>query len=323
MKKALITGIRGQDGSYLSELLDKKEYEVVGTSRENINLSSLDEVKKLIKKERPDEFYHLAGHSSVGTSFKDEFDIMNSNVNGTHHILASILEFAPECRFFFAASAEMFGHSKETPQNERTHHHPASPYGISKTTSFNLTRYYREIHGIHASSGILFNHESPRRGENFVTRKITMSVAKIKLGMLDFMELGNIEGRRDWGYAPEYVEAMWKMLQTNKADDYVLATGEAHTVREFVRNAFMAAQIEIEWHGQRGTVDEYATIKGTSQIIVKINPEFFRPTDIKILMGDASKAKSFLEWQPRTSFEELVSKMVESDLERLSNLIQH
>ncbi len=327
-KRAIITGISGQDGSYLGDLLLEKDYEVFGTSRNDqrpknlpekikliqVNLADQDSINNLIKDVAPSELYHLAGQSCPGISFDDEFNTMASNVNATHMILSAVKENAQYCRFFFAGSAEMFSMSQEVPQSEQTPPCPSSPYGISKNTSFDLVRYYRQVHKLYACSGILFNHESPRRGLNFVTRKISNTVAKIKKGQTDCLELGNIEAKRDWGFAPEYVNAMWLMLQQDKADDFALATGVAHTVRQFVENAFKAAEMQIRWEGESGTTEEYAVDLATGKMVVKINPEFFRPADIKILLGDSSKAREQLGWTPQITFEELVAAMVRQDL---------
>jgi GDPmannose 4,6-dehydratase len=317
-RKALITGITGQDGSYLAELLLEKGYAVHGVVRrvalENpdhrmwrirhllgriklhaASLESYPSLFRTIQEVQPDECYHLAAQSFVSYSFEDEFSTMNTNVNGTHYMLAAVRAAAPDCRFYFAGSSEMFGKVRETPQNEQTPFHPRSAYGISKVAGFDLTRNYREAYGMFAVSGILYNHESPRRGFEFVTRKITSHVAKIKAGLAEEVRLGNLEAKRDWGHARDYVRAMWLMLQQDQPDDYVVATGETHTVREFAERAFAAAGLDYE---------DY----------VVVDPQFYRPAEVDILLGDASKAKRVLGWERDASFEELVDEMVAADL---------
>lgn len=321
MKKALITGIDGQDGSYLSELLLKKRYEVHGIIRRVAiedpehhlwrirhildkiilhpgSLESYPSIFNVVEKVRPNECYHLAAQSFVSYSFEDEFSTINTNINGTLFVLSAIKEKAPKCKFYFAASSEMFGHAKEVPQNEDTPFHPRSPYGISKVAGFDLTRNYREAYGIFALSGILFNHESPRRGFEFVTRKTTNAVAEIKLGLSKELRLGNLEAKRDWGYAKDYVEAMWLMLQQDKPEDYVVATGQTHTIKEFVELAFSYAGLDWKKY-------------------VVIDKNFYRPAEVNVLKGDFSKAKRNLKWRPKVTFEKLVKMMVDSDIERL------
>jgi len=321
MKKAFITGIDGQDGSYLAEFLLAKNYKVHGMVRRvaledpehhlwrikhllgkitlhPASLESYPSIFKIIEKVRPDECYHLAAQSFVSYSFEDEFSTINTNINGTHFVLSAIKEKAPKCRFYFAASSEMFGLVHETPQNEDTPFHPRSPYGISKVAGFDLTRNYREAYGLFACNGILFNHESPRRGFEFVTRKITSTVAKIKLGLEKELKLGNLEAKRDWGFAGEYVKAMFLMLQQDKPDDYVIATGEVHSVKEFCQLAFSYAG--LDWK-------KYTIIDKT----------FYRPAEVNLLKGNYSKASKKLGWKPKVSFKELVKMMVEADLERL------
>jgi GDPmannose 4,6-dehydratase len=322
VKKALITGITGQDGSYLAELLLGKGYEVHGIVRrvameapeqrlgrirhlrEHITLhpASLESYPSLFKVVRdimPDECYHLAAQSFVSYSFEDEFSTFNTNINGTHYLLSSIKENAPECRFYFAGSSEMFGKVREVPQNEDTPFHPRSAYGITKVAGFDLTRNYREAYGIKAASGILYNHESPRRGFEFVTRKITSTVARIKQGKASELRLGNLDAKRDWGYAKEYVEAMWLILQQEQPKDYVIATGQTHSVRDFVQAAFSHVGLDYE---------EY----------VVVDPLFYRPAEVEILLGDPSRAKAELGWAPRVKFEELVRMMVDADVEHAS-----
>ncbi len=316
-KKALITGITGQDGSYLTELLLEKGYEVHGIVRRvaiedpehrlrriqhlldritlhSASLESYASIHQVVEQTVPDECYHLAAQSFVSYSFDDEFSTMNVNINGTHYLLSAIRHLAPGCRFYFAGSSEMFGSAVETPQRETTRFHPRSAYGISKVAGYELTRNYREAYGLHASSGLLFNHESPRRGFEFVTRKITSHVAKILAGQANELVLGNLEARRDWGHAREYVEAMWLMLQQREPDDYVVATGETHSVKEFAEAAF--AHVGLDWR-------DY----------VRTDSRFYRPAEVHLLQGDASKAREKLGWRPRTSFRELVAEMVEAD----------
>ncbi|MBW2028784.1 MAG: GDP-mannose 4,6-dehydratase [Deltaproteobacteria bacterium] len=319
MKKALITGITGQDGSYLTELLLEKGYEVHGIVRRvaiehpqarmwrirhlldririhSASMESYASIFEIVSKLKPDECYHLAAQSFVSYSFEDEFSTINTNLNGTHYILSAIKRQAPDCRFYFAASSEMFGNTKETPQNENTPFHPRSPYGISKLAGFELTRNYREAYGLFALSGILFNHESPRRGAEFVTRKITSSAAKIKLGLESEIRLGNLDAKRDWGHSRDYVRAMWLMLQQDEPEDYVIASGNARSVRDFLETAFDYLGLDYE---------EYLVI----------DDQLFRPSEVNVLQGDASKAHRELNWQPEISFEELVREMVQSDLE--------
>jgi len=254
----------------------------------------------VISKVQPDECYHLAAQSFVSYSFEDEFSTLNTNINGTHHVLASIKQAAPKCRYYFAATSEMFGEVRETPQTELTPFHPRSTYGISKVAGFDLTRNYREAFGLHTSSGILYNHESPRRGFEFVTRKITSHAAKIKLGLAKELSLGNLDTKRDWGHAQDYVEAMWLMLQQDVPDDYVIATGQTWTVQQFVEAAF--ACVDLNWR-------DY----------VVIDPKFFRPAEVQLLLGDPSKAKKVLGWQPTHTFQQLVESMVQGDMERLTS----
>ena len=321
MKKALITGITGQDGSYLAEFLLEKGYEVHGIVRKvaleypnhrlwrirhiidkltlhSGSMESYASIYNIVEKVRPDECYHLAAQTFVSYSFEDGFSTMNVNITGTHFVLSSIKERVPNCRFYFAGSSEMFGGIKDQILNETSPFYPKSPYGISKVTGFNLTRNYREAYNLHATGGILFNHESPRRGIEFVTRKITDAVAKIKLGLDNELKLGNIETKRDWGFAGDYVKAMWLMLQQDEPDDYIIATGEIHSVKEFAKLAF--DYVELNW-------EDY----------VVMDKKFYRPVDVYQLIGDFSKAKRKFGWQPTIKFEDLVKMMVEADLKRI------
>ncbi len=315
---ALITGITGQDGSYLAELLLEKGYRVHGLVRRvaledpehrlwrirhilddievhSASLESFASLYRVIRSVQPSECYHLAAQSFVSYSFEDEFSTLNANINGSHYMLAAVHDLVADCRFYFAGSSEMFGRTSEVPQNENTKFHPRSAYGISKVAGFELTRNYREAYGMHASSGILYNHESPRRGYEFVSRKITSHAARIKLGLAKSLPLGNLEAKRDWGHAKEYVKAMWLMLQQPAPGDYVVATGESHTVAELASLAFSHVGLDYR---------DY----------VAIDAKIFRPAEIDILQGDASVAKRQLGWDYRLSFEDLVHEMVEADL---------
>jgi GDPmannose 4,6-dehydratase len=318
-KKALITGITGQDGSYLAEHLLGLGYEVHGLVRRvaledpsrrfariahlldrvTLHPASLESYPSLfhvISRIDFDECYHLAAQSFVAESFSDGFSTMNTNINGTHYLLAALRELRPECRFYFAGSSEMFGKVAETPQRETTRFHPRSPYGISKVAGFELTRNYREAYGMFCASGLLFNHEGPRRGYEFVTRKITSTAARIKLGLAEELRLGNLEAQRDWGHAKDYVRAMYLMLQQEEADDFVVATGETHTVREFCRRAFGEVDLDYE---------EY----------VRVDERFLRPAEVDLLVGDATKAREKLGWQPEYTFAEMIKEMVAADME--------
>ncbi|HLA39326.1 MAG TPA: GDP-mannose 4,6-dehydratase [Candidatus Glassbacteria bacterium] len=325
MPTALITGITGQDGSYLAELLLEKGYRVHGIVRRVAledpehhlyrvrhllkdiefhcgSLESYPSLFKTVQQVHPDECYHLAAQSFVSYSFEDAFSTFNTNINGTHYMLEAIHELAPECRFYFAGSSEMFGKVREVPQKESTQFYPRSPYGITKVVGFELTRNYRDAYGLHASSGILFNHESPRRGYEFVTRKITRSVARIKLGQATEVRLGNLEAKRDWGHAREYVKAMWLMLQQELPGDYVVATGETHSVREFAEKAFACAGLNY-------------------QDYVKTDKQFYRPAEVELLVGDCTRAKELLGWEYNLSFDDLVREMVETDIKQLKEQI--
>ena len=320
-KKALITGITGQDGAYLSRLLLDKGYEVHGIVRRvaledpehrlwrlkpvldkiKLHPGSLESYASLfdvVEKVKPCECYHLGAQSFVSYSFEDEFSTISTNINGTHYMLSAIKNRAPKCRFYFAASSEMFGQVREVPQKETTPFHPRSPYGISKVAGFELTRNYREAYGLFACNGILFNHESPYRGYEFVTRKISSGAAKIKAGFSKELFLGNLEAKRDWGFAGDYVEVMYLMLQQDKPDDYVVATGETHTVREFVELAFK--YVGLSWK-------DY----------VRVDETLFRPAEVHELRGDYTRARKVLKWKPKVDFEGLVKMMVDEDLKRV------
>ncbi|MFH1325751.1 MAG: GDP-mannose 4,6-dehydratase [archaeon] len=335
-KKAFITGITGQDGSYLAEFLLKKGYEVHGLVRRVAledphhrlkriyhiknklilhpgNIESYSRLIDLFDKIQPDECYHLAAQSFVHESFEDSFSTFITNIQGTLNILTALKNRSPKCRFYFAASSEMFGKVEEIPQTEKTPFHARSPYGITKVTGFDLTRNFRESYNIFACSGILFNHESPRRGHEFVTRKITSSISKIKENQDFCLGLGNLNAKRDWGFAEDYVEAMWLMLQQEKPEDYVISTGETHTVREFVEEAFkVAGLLPITWHGEG--INEIG--KHNGKIVIKIDENFSRPAEVDLLVGDFSKAKTNLNWKPRTKFEDLVRIMIKEDLKK-------
>ena len=324
-KRALITGITGQDGSYLAEMLLDKGYEVHGIVRRiaiedqlthlgrihhildrltlhAASLESYPSLYKVISDNEFDELYHFAGQSFVAESFADGFTTMGININGTHYLLAALKDLQPKCRFYFSGSSEMFGKVTEVPQNENSHFHPRSPYGISKVAGFFLTQNYRESYGLHSCTGILFNHESPRRGFEFVTRKITSTVARIKFGLADELALGNLEAQRDWGHARDYVEAIYLILQHPEPDDFVVATGETHSVRDFCELAFDHAGLDYEKYV---TVDE----------------RFYRPAEVELLKGDASKARDILGWTPTISFDELVRGMVDNDINLLQKSI--
>ena len=322
-KIALITGITGQDGSYLAELLLSKGYEVHGIVRrvaledENhrlwrirkilkdivlhaASLESYASIFKILQTIKPDEVYHLAAQSYVGYSFEDEFSTLNININGTHYLLSAVKEFAGKIKFYFAGSSEMFGKVAETPQNEKTVFHPRSSYGISKVTGYHLTQNYREAYNLHASNGILFNHESPRRGFEFVTRKISFGAARIKKGLQKKLKLGNINSKRDWGHAKDYVLAMWMMLQRDKPEDFVIGTGKEYSVKDFAKKAFDCVDLNYK-----------------DYIIVDKN--LMRPAEVNTLLANCSKAKKVLKWEPMVTFDALVEEMVESDLEFVTN----
>lgn len=335
MKNALITGITGQDGSYLAELLLEKGYKVCGLVRRKskLDFNNAEHLKgkvefifgdmtdsasllRAMEIAKPDEIYNLAAQSFVTTSWETPLSTADINAIGVTKLLEAVRLVKPETRVYQASTSEMFGKVQAVPQNETTPFYPRSPYGVSKLYGHWIIKNYRESYGMFACSGILFNHESERRGAEFVTRKITISVAKIKAGLQECVELGNLNASRDWGHSADYVRAMWLMLQQDVADDYVVASGETHTVRDFVTLAFRAAGMELEFHGEGEK--EYATLQGTDRVLVKVNPKFFRPAEVDLLIGDASKAKKVLGWEPKISYADLVKRMVESDMNLLA-----
>lgn len=340
MKKALITGITGQDGSYLTELLLEKGYEVHGIIRRSssfntgridhlykdphINnvklflhygdLSDSSSISRLIEKIKPNEIYNLAAQSHVKVSFDNPEYTADVTGLGTVRILDAIKDAKLKTKFYQASTSELFGLVQETPQKETTPFYPRSPYGCAKMYSFWITKNYKESYGIYACNGILFNHESPRRGETFVTKKITRGLARILAGKDDCLYLGNIDSKRDWGYAKDYVEGMWLMLQQKKAEDFVLATGETHSVREFIEEACKVADIDLMWKGKKEK--EVGIDKKTKKIIIRIDPRYYRPAEVDLLLGDPTKAKKLLKWTPKTKFKELVKIMMEADLKK-------
>ena len=339
-KVALVTGVTGQDGAYLSELLLSKGYVVHGIKRRSSSFNSarIDHMYqdphvpgghfqihygdmtdstnliRIIQAVQPDEIYNLAAQSHVQVSFETPEYTANADATGALRILEAIriLDLAKKTRFYQASTSELYGKAQEVPQSETTPFYPRSPYGVAKLYAFWITVNYREAYGIHASNGILFNHESPIRGETFVTRKITRAVAAIQLGVQKTLYIGNLDAKRDWGHARDYVEGMWRIVQQPEADDYVLATGEAHSVREFVELAFSKVGRKIEWRGKG--IDEIGIDTATGETLVKIDSRYFRPTEVDLLLGDPSKAHRVLGWQHKVSFPELVAEMVESDL---------
>ena len=344
MKKALITGVTGQDGSYLSEFLLKKGYEVHGVMRRSSSfntwrvnhlykdphekdhfilhygdMSDATNVIRLIKQIKPDEIYNLAAQSHVKVSFETAEYTANCDGLGVLRILEAVrlLDMIDKVKIYQASTSELFGKVIETPQTEKTPFYPRSPYGAAKLYAYWIIKNYREAYNMFACNGILFNHESPRRGQTFVTRKITMGLSKIKLGKQKKLYLGNIDAKRDWGYAPEYVESMWMMLQQDKPDDYVIATGETHTVREFIEEACRVLDIGLEWKGKGA--DEKGIDKKTGETIIEIDPRYFRPTEVNLLLGDASKAQKILGWKAKTKFKELVKIMIDGDIDILKN----
>jgi len=342
MKKALITGITGQDGSYLAELLLEKGYEVHGMLRRSSSfntgridhlynnpdilnkrlflyygdLTDSSNLNRLLEKIEPDEIYNLGAQSHVKVSFEVPEYTAEVDAIGTLRFLDAIKETGLETKFYQASTSELYGKAQEIPQNEKTPFYPRSPYGVAKLYGYWIIVNYREAYNLFACNGILFNHESPRRGGTFVTRKITSAVARIKLGIQEKLYLGNLDAKRDWGYAPEYVEGMWRILQQNTPDDYVLATGEAHSVREFTDLAFKELDIELEWveTGEK----EKGIEKKNGKVRVEIDPQYYRPTEVDFLIGDAAKAKEKLHWEPRVKFEELVEIMVTADWDKVN-----
>ncbi|MBN2414769.1 GDP-mannose 4,6-dehydratase [bacterium] len=343
MKTAMITGITGQDGSYLADLLLRKGYEVHGLRRrsssynlENIEHLRLDphihdnrfhlhfsdmtdssSLNRLIEKINPDEIYNLAAQSHVHVSFQVPEYTAEVDAIGTLRLLDAIKMTEVETRFYQASTSELYGNVREKPQNEKTPFNPQSPYAIAKLYAYYITKNYRDAYGLFACNGILFNHESPRRGSSFVTRKITEAAAKIRRGRLDRLFLGNLNARRDWGHAADYVEAMYLMMQHETADDFVIASGEHHSVREFVEIAFGHTGVTIVWKGKG--VEEKGYDAADGRLLIEIDPYYFRPTEVDELLGDASKARDVLKWEPKIGFQELVRMMVEADLERIVN----
>ncbi len=339
-KKALITGITGQDGAYLAQLLLEKGYTVYGTYRRtsSVNFWRIEELGiaahpslnlveydltdlsasiRLLQTTGVTEVYNLAAQSFVGVSFEQPQTTTEITGIGALNLLEAIRIVNTEIRFYQASTSEMFGKVQAVPQIESTPFYPRSPYGVAKLYAHWMTINYRESYGIFGCSGILFNHESPLRGREFVTRKITDSVAKIKLGKLDVLELGNMDAKRDWGFAKEYVEGMWRMLQADKPDTFVLATNRTETVRDFVTMAFKAADIQLQWSGEGE--HETASCAKTGKLLVRVNPKFYRPAEVELLIGDPAKAKKVLGWEPKTTLEELCQMMVEADLRRNQN----
>lgn len=342
-KKALIFGVTGQDGAYLAEFLLDKGYEVHGVKRRSstkntdrieslcikgengkckffIHYGDLTDdinISNLMREIKPDEVYNLAAQSHVKVSFEVPLYTADVDGMGTLRILEAIRQLKSEkpIRFYQASTSEMFGKVHESPQTELTPFHPRSPYGVAKVFAYWITTNYREAYDVYACNGILFNHESPLREETFVTRKITLAACKYKLGLQDVLVMGNIDSKRDWGYAKDYVEAMWLMLQQDKPEDFVIATGQTHSVREFIELAYKELGIDIEWHGSG--VDEYGVDKANGKTIVKMDPQFYRPSEVDYLLGNAEKAKKVLNWTPKTSFHELLKIMIQADLEKL------
>lgn len=339
MKKALITGITGQDGSYLAELLLEKGYEVYGIMRRKsvvdygnvihikdqihfiyadmIDLTSLINAVKIAQ---PDEVYNLAAQSFVGTSWEQPAATAAIDAVGVTNILDAVRIVKPEAHFYQAATSEMFGKVQEMPQTEKTPFYPRSPYGVAKLYGYWITKNYRESFDMFACSGILFNHESERRGKEFATRKITYAAARIRQGVQDYLELGNLDAKRDWGHAQDYIYAMWLLLQNEKPEDYVIATNETRTVREFVEAAFRHVGIEIVWEGEG--IGEIGRDQESGKVLVKVNPEFFRPAEVELLWGNPAKAETELGWRREISFDNLVERMVKSDMKLVEKEIQ-
>ena len=340
MKRALITGVNGQDGSYLAELLLEKGYKVYGLMRRksSVDYGNVEHIKDKIefiyadmadvvsltnamRISQADEVYNLAAQSFVGTSWEQPVATAEIDGIGALNMLEAIRMIKPNAKFYQASTSEMYGLVQAIPQNEETPFYPRSPYGVAKLYGHWITKNYRESYDMYACSGILFNHESERRGKEFVTRKITDAVARIKLGVQDVLELGNLDAKRDWGHAKDYVKAMWLMLQQDEADDYVIATNETRTVREFVERTFMYVGIEIIWEGSE--VNEIGKDKATGKTVVKINPDFFRPAEVDILIGDPIKAETKLGWKREIPFVELVERMIKNDLMLVEKELKH
>jgi GDPmannose 4,6-dehydratase len=336
MKKALITGIRGQDGAYLAKLLLQKGYKVYGADRRSgdsgnwrlkelgieqeveivyMDLLELTNIRHVISKIMPDEVYNLAAQSFVGVSFEQPILTADIDAIGVLRLLEALRDIKPDAKFYQASTSEMFGKVREIPQTETTPFYPRSPYAVAKVYAHYISVNYREAYNMFTACGILFNHESELRGLEFVTRKTTQAVAQIKYGLTDKLVLGNLDSKRDWGYAPEYVYGMYLMLQQDNPDDYVLATGHTHTIREFVEKAFEIAGFNIEWSGEG--VNSKGIDKRTSKVLVEVSKDFYRPSEVDILIGNPKKAKEKLNWQAKTTFEELVRIMTESDLKRI------
>ena len=339
MKRALITGVTGQDGSYLAELLLEKGYEVYGIMRRKsvVDYGNVEHLKDKIhfiyadmtdvvslvnamKVSQADEVYNLAAQSFVATSWEQPLATADIDALGVTNMLEAIRLTRPEARFYQASTSEMFGLVQEMPQTEKTPFYPRSPYGVAKLYGHWITKNYRESYGLFACSGILFNHESERRGKEFVTRKITDSVARIKQGVQECLELGNMDSKRDWGHSKDYVRAMWLMLQQDVPDDYVIATNETRTVREFVEIAFEEVGITLAWEGN--SVNEVGKDTATGKVVVRVNPQFFRPAEVDVLLGNPAKAEAVLGWKREISFRELVKRMVTNDMERVSKEIK-
>ena len=340
MKKALITGITGQDGSYLTELLIRKGYEVHGIIRRSSSfntfridhlykdesimdkrlflhygdLTDSSNLNRLIEKTQPHEIYNLGAQSHVQVSFEVPEYTAEVDGIGTLRFLDAIRETGINTKFYQASTSELFGKVQEIPQTEKTPFYPRSPYAAAKLYAYWIVVNYREAYGLFASNGILFNHESERRGKTFVTRKISVAVSKIMLGVQDVLSIGNLDAKRDWGYAPEYVEGMWRMLQAEKPGDYVMATGETHSVREFIEESFSVLGEELDWQGEGES--EVGMLKSSGKTVVTINPRYYRPTEVELLIGDPSKAEKELGWKPKTKFKDLVKFMVETDFKK-------
>ncbi len=338
-KTALITGISGQDGAYLADFLIKKKYKVIGTDRrsarsvnwrlrrlkienkiifEEMELGEIYEIQRVFKKYKIDEVYNLAAQSFVGTSFNSPINTSNITGLGTLRILETIRNINKKIKFYQASSSEMFGEVLEKKQKETTPLNPQSPYAISKVFSHYLTQNYRNSYGMFTTSGILFNHESPLRGEEFVTRKIIIGLIKVLKQDINHFELGNLYAKRDWGFAKEYIEAMWKMMQKKKPDDYVIATGKTYSIKDFINIATNYLKMDVKWVGKG--LNEKLINNKDKKIIIKINPKFFRPSEVNILTGDASKARKFLGWKPKTSLKKLISIMIDQEIKYYDNL---